>query len=157
MTPPGTPNPIVGTGTFGVDFRTQTVGKVLIGPVSGSATIPTFRRLVPSDLPSETISVAATAVDCSLGNVFLKTLAAGTGLIVLHLNNMDDGQTVRVAVNNNVAGNGRLGWAVSPEALIWRGGGPSPDITPVGNAKDIYVFTKISTAVYGYADQDFKV
>ena len=73
------------------------------------------------------------------------------------MNSLAAGQTVRVGVNNNAAGNNKITWATDSGTLIWRGGGPAPVVTQIGNARDIYTFTKIDVAVYGYADQSFAV
>lgn len=47
-------NPITGSGTLAFDLATQNQNRLLIGPVSGADAQPTFRLLVPGDLPGGT-------------------------------------------------------------------------------------------------------
>ncbi|MBV8061059.1 MAG: hypothetical protein JO253_05995 [Alphaproteobacteria bacterium] len=50
-----TNTPVTGSGTLTVAWNTQSANSVLAGPTSGAAAAPTFRGLVPGDLPSNTI------------------------------------------------------------------------------------------------------
>ncbi|MDP4237542.1 MAG: hypothetical protein Q8919_13950, partial [Bacteroidota bacterium] len=47
-----TGSPVTSVGTLTGSFTTQTANTVFAGPVSGAAAVPTFRSLVPADLPS---------------------------------------------------------------------------------------------------------
>lgn len=49
-------SPITTSGTFAPTLLTQTANTVLAGPATGSAATPTFRAMVPSDLPVATSS-----------------------------------------------------------------------------------------------------
>src|SRR5689334_24809798 len=45
-------SPVTSVGTLTGTFTTQTANTVFAGPTSGAAAVPTFRALVPADLPS---------------------------------------------------------------------------------------------------------
>jgi hypothetical protein len=138
----------------------QTANKVLIGPVSGSAAAPTFRKLVPADLPSanDVIDVAAShIIDCALGNVFWFTMPEGAGTTTLHINNMADGQTIRVAVIQNSGGNRII--AFDGTNVVWPNG-TDPVLTagPTnGGARDLFTFTRVHALTYGTFYQKFLV
>jgi hypothetical protein len=68
-----------------------------------------------------------------------------------------DGQTIRVGIIQNAVGNNRITWAIGggTPTIVWRGTGPAPVVTPNGNARDIFTFTRIGGLTYGYADQNF--
>jgi hypothetical protein len=106
------------------------------------------------------VDILAGAIDCTLGNVFNKTLPTGVGPFGIVINNLADGQTIRVGIINNAAGNNNVAWSVDLGLLKWRGSATAPAVTATANAKDIFTFTKIvnpaSTITYGYADQNFK-
>jgi hypothetical protein len=140
------------------DFDTQTRRTFLAAPV-GAGAKPSFRAISPADLPVESVDIAAAAIDCTLGNVFTKTLPTGAGTFNMAINNLADGQTIRVGIINNAAGNKNVSWSVDLGLFMWRGG-VTPTVTATASAKDIFTFTKIvnpaSTITYGYADQNFK-
>jgi hypothetical protein len=146
MTPPGTPNPLVGSGTFGVAFRDQAAGKVLAGPVSGSDATPSFRVLAPTDIPIATVTIAATAIDWDLGNTFKKTLTANT---TFTFTNANEGQTIRVGVIQDASHT--VAW---PAAVKWPGG-TVPVMTTGAGHVDIYTFNKIGGVLYGTFTQNF--
>jgi hypothetical protein len=140
------PNPIVGSGTFTVTLRDQAAGKVLAGPVSGSDTTPTFRRLVPTDLPSATVTIALVDIDWDLGSMFKKTLATNT---TFTFSNTNEGQTIRVAVIQDASHT--VAW---PAAVKWPLG-TVPVMTTGANNVDIYTFHKIGGVLYGTFSQKF--
>lgn len=51
-----TGNPITSTGTFGVTYKSQPAGTFLIGPQTGPDAAPTWRTMITSDIPDETIT-----------------------------------------------------------------------------------------------------
>jgi hypothetical protein len=51
-----TGSPVTGSGTLTFTENTQAANEVFAGPTSGSATTPSFRSLVPADLPLATAS-----------------------------------------------------------------------------------------------------
>lgn len=55
-------SPITSSGTLGVTFNTQSANLIFGGPSSGTAAVPTFRSLVPADLPLATNSTVGGVV-----------------------------------------------------------------------------------------------
>jgi hypothetical protein len=154
---PGTP--ITNSGTFNLKFKTQTRRTFLGAPVAAGDT-PSFRAIAPADLPVTSVDIAAGAIDCTLGNVFTKTMPTGGGTFNMVINNLADGQTIRVGIINNAGPSFKnVAWSVDLGLLKWRGSATAPTVTATANAKDVFTFTKIvnpaSTITYGYADQNF--
>ena len=48
-------SPVTTAGTIAISLATQSANRVFAGPTSGGAAVPTFRALVPSDLPTVTV------------------------------------------------------------------------------------------------------
>lgn len=141
------------TPVFHIGLDNQGPNKVLAGPVSGTATTPSFRVLTPADLPSATvIAIAALDIDWSLGSVFTKTLPNGAGNSAFTFSNIGNGQTIKVRLLQGT-GSHTASWP----SVVWRGTGPAPVVTPGANARDIFTFTQIAGLTYGYADQNFTV
>lgn len=53
-------SPITSSGTFSPTLKTQSANTFLAGPVSGSATAPTVRAIVPADVPLATSTTTGT-------------------------------------------------------------------------------------------------
>jgi hypothetical protein len=163
MTPPGTPNPMVGSGTFGVAFRDQAAGKVLAGPLSGSDTTPSFRVIAPSDI-NDLVTIAAYDIDLDQGNTFWKVLPDTGAARTFKLKNGTPGQTIRVIVQQGAApGTNTVIWDTfaGPDVIRWPHG-THPGMTTGASATDIYQFTvlKVGAGIhnyYGTFNQEFLV
>lgn len=59
-------SPITTSGTLAVTLATQNANIIFAGPASGSAATPTFRALVALDLPSGTVTAAATLTSTAI-------------------------------------------------------------------------------------------
>ena len=51
-----TSSPITTSGTLGVSFKTQSAGTFLLGPQTGPNAQPTWRTMITSDIPDETVT-----------------------------------------------------------------------------------------------------
>jgi hypothetical protein len=138
------------TTTPALTFNLSNAGpnKVLIGPVSGSPTAPTYRALVPADLPSATVqNISASTIDCTLGNVFNKTLTVASN--TFHLTNGDSGQVIKVRVQQTPAGTATLAWVADSGSIRWPSG-TAPVLTTGGGHIDIFEFVCMGgNAFYG--------
>ena len=139
------------TPLFHIGLDNQTANKVLAGPVSGSATTPTFRVLSPSDLPFATVAIGANNFDWSLGSCFRKTLTAPTHNFTF--SNPSEGQTIRIRLAQDNPGGRHVVWAPTP-AVHWPGG-VAPVMTPGLGRVDIYTFHYIFGVYHGTFEQDF--
>jgi hypothetical protein len=136
------------TPVFHLGLDNQGPGKVLIGPVSGAATTPTFRVLTPADLPSATVqNISASTIDCTLGNVFNKTLTVASN--TFHLTNGDSGQVIKVRVQQTPAGTATLAWVADTGSIRWPSG-TAPVLTTGGGRIDMFEFVCMGgNAFYG--------
>ena len=119
---------------------------VLAGAATGSTFIePVFRALAIKDTVIPTVTIAASAIDWSLGNVFSKGLAAN---ITFTFTNTTDGQTIRVRILQDASHT--VHW---PATVMWPGG-IEPTMTVGGGRFDIFTFINIAGIIYGTAVQD---
>lgn len=145
--------------TIALSLDNQGPHKVLAGPASGTDTgIPSFRVLASADMALPTSLITAGLIDWSLGNVFSKTLPVGaTPPNTFSFSNVDDGQTIKVRLKQNAAGDARVNWAQGTPAIIWVGGTEPELPTGVGNSFGIFVFTAVRqsgvTIIHGYLEQ----
>jgi hypothetical protein len=94
-----------------------------------------FRAIAPADLPVQSVDIAAHDIDCTLGNVFTKTLPSGAGPYTLNINSLADGQTIRVGIINNAGPTfNNVAWTVDAGLLKWRGSATAPAVTATANA-----------------------
>lgn len=149
--PPGTFNvtgsPVTGAGTLGVSFESQAPNTVLAGAATGSTFIePVFRGLEIKDYTKPTVTIAALAVDWSLGTVFNKSLVANS---TFTFTNPSDGQTIKIRLFQNAS------WAVTwPSGIRWPDG-IAPIMTPGAGRFDIYTFMYIGGIYFGTFAQNF--
>jgi hypothetical protein len=97
-------SPVTTSGTLTGSFTTQTANTVFAGPASGAAATPTFRALVPADLPSLntlawliTGNTGTTAYNGTTGN-FLGTTDAQP--LVIATTNTSSSQPIEFYTNN---------------------------------------------------------
>jgi hypothetical protein len=129
--------------------KPQLANAVLAGPVTGSG-IPTFRALVPTDIPTATVTIAASLIDWNLGGTFFKDLGLVGGPVVFTFSNPNEGQTIRVGVLQGSPVR-TVAW---PGAVRWPGG-TVPVMTATSGRTDIYTFHKIGGVLYGTFNQNF--
>ncbi len=107
--------------------------------------IPGLREDLGAKGSGTTQTVAASAIDWSLGATFTKTLGADTAFTFL---NAVDGGTIVVAVTNTT-GNHAVTWP----AVKWPGGAVPRQTR--GEKTDIYTFTRVDGVIYGTASQNY--
>jgi hypothetical protein len=98
-----TGSPVTGSGVLTGSFNTQSVNTVFAGPSSGSATTPTFRSLVLSDLPSIAASNLSNGVTGS-GAVVLAASPTLTGTVALPTTTITSGTVGSPTGGNEGAG-----------------------------------------------------
>lgn len=142
-----TTTPVTGERRITASFDQQNQKKILAAPEDGSLGPPTFRALVPADLPISVHSVAASIIDWTLGSVFSKALAAGTAN--LKLNNGIPGQVIKVYTNNLDTAATVVHWGTNDASgqVRWPGGTEPVHTNGVGRI-DIYEFFCLSAGQY---------
>jgi len=75
--PTVTGSPIIGAGTLIPVLKSQNANRLLAGPSSGGAALPTFRALVTADLPAGTGTVTSVAVSVSGSALLVLTFTGG--------------------------------------------------------------------------------
>ena len=86
--------------------------------------------------PRVAITVASTTtIDCNASNVF--SLAMGTNIAILTLNNANNGQTINLRFYQDATGNRTISW---PSSFKWPGGSV-PLLSTAANAGDLCVAT----------------
>jgi hypothetical protein len=132
-------SPITGSGTIAITKANENANLVYAGPTSGSAAAPTFRAMVPADLPLATTSSFgavkpdATTIDISLGIISVPT--ATTSLLGLV---KPDGTTITIAsgVISSASGNTFYGNA----SAVATGGENEGTLgsTPINNSQSLF-------------------
>lgn len=119
-----------GGGTTVGDIKTDgTVVWTLIGFTPGT---------LVTDADPTTKTVAALAIDWTIGGTYNKTLSAGSNTFTFV--NALDGHTITIAVTGAAS---TLTW---PGGIVWSGGSAP---TQTASGTDVYTFTKIGTSIYG--------
>lgn len=128
----------------------QVKNRFLAGPASGAAAPPTFRELVPPDLPAATVVLAGNAIDWSLGNCFSKSISA---TVSMTFSNPTEGQTIVVLVSNTGAFN--LTFPTGTNGVYWAGA--TEYVAASGAGKhDTLIFRYIGGHYYGNYFLDFQ-
>lgn len=142
-----------GTATAGSAPFKLTSGTLLTAPEAGAVefdgtefyvtnSTPTRKRLSPDAAP---VTIAASAIDWSLGSTFTKTLSAN---MTFTFANAVDGRTIVVAITNTASN-----YTVSWTGVTWSGGTAPTQTT--GAKTDVYTFVKVGSAIYGSVVQNF--
>lgn len=101
-------SPVTSAGTLVGTFITQTAGKVLAGPASGGAAVPTWRALQASDVPDPVPTITGTRVAPSL-----ITAAGGIAFAGAKYNNIwfvaGNGSAVVISASPQVAAGTAVG------------------------------------------------
>lgn len=150
-----TGSPITSTGTLGYTLNTQSANLVFSGPASGSAAVPTFRALIPGDLPRLQKTVSATTytiVDGDLGYTIYFT--SSTGCVVTIDNTITVDSLDAMLVKTNSMTGGDLVISASSTTLRSIGGtltvsevGGSAIIQRVGSTTEWYVFGALGNSL----------
>jgi hypothetical protein len=91
-------------------------------------------------------------IDCSTGYTFACVMT--NNITNINLNNMQDGQTVMIAITQPSSGSTfSVTWNLSLN-IKWRGG-TAPTMTATLGKTDIFYVTKIGANYYGWANQNF--
>jgi hypothetical protein len=144
-----TGSPVTGAGTLTAAWKNQPGNKFLSGPVGTTGT-PSFRFLVATDLALASVTVPASTIDWSLGNLFQKQITSDT---TFSFANVQDGQTIKVIIEQDSVGNHNVNM---PHHIWWRGGAfPIPSF--VAFVADIWEFTCYGTGIFGKADLNYRV
>jgi hypothetical protein len=144
-----TGSPVTTTGTLTAAWKNQPGNKFFAGNGVGAGTTPTFRLLGAEDMAIASVTVAATTVDWSLGNLFYKQVTADT---TFSFTNPQDGQTIQVIIAQDGVGNHNVNM---PHHIWWRGAAfPIPSFVP--NVADIWTFTCYGTGIFGKADLNYR-
>lgn len=148
-------SPITTSGTFAVTLATQTANTAFLGPSSGSAAAPTFRRIVPADLPTTSLEIdshfgtiateadgATITFDCAAAD-FHQPAALG-GNRTLAVVNDQVGQQFTIALTQDGTGSRTVTWW---SGIRWPGG-TTPTLTTTASKIDVFTFKKIGSGSY---------
>jgi hypothetical protein len=69
-------SPVTVAGTFGVTLANQVANSIWVGPASGPSAAPTFRALVPDDIPIQDASKISGGT-LNVARIFLPSIGAG--------------------------------------------------------------------------------
>jgi hypothetical protein len=128
---------------------TRSANTVFSGPASGAAAAPTFRTLKPADVSLGTVTIAASTIDWSLGQVFFKQLAANTSFT---LTSGTSGEVITVAIKQAASGGP---YTATFPGVIWKGG-VAPTQTTTPSKTDIYTFILVTgVGICGSASQNY--
>lgn len=134
-----TTTPGAGERLITLSFDAQGSNKVLAAPSDGTSGQPGFRTLVPADMTVANRDISVYTIDCSLSNVFSKTLpdnAAHTFVLI----NGASGQVIKVWLKRfGTGGTGVINWSATGGDIRWPGG-TVPVMTTGADKIDIFEF-----------------
>jgi hypothetical protein len=100
-------SPITAAGTLAIALATQVAGAAFIGPATGSAAAPTFRALVPTDIPSLPASqIGSGVLPIAQGGTNSGTALSGSSIMVSDGTHVVQGAlgTTTTVLHGNAAG-----------------------------------------------------
>lgn len=137
-----------------LSLSTQSANQVFAGPTTGAAATPTFRAIVPADLPTTGLTItqhtgtiatdtdgATVTFDCSASDWHQVQIA---GNRTFALANPAVGQQFTIIVQQDATGSRTVTWF---SGILWAGGS-APTLTTTASKRDVLTFKCIGSGVY---------
>lgn len=157
-----TGSPVTSSGTLGYTLNTQAANLIFGGPASGANAVPTFRSLVPLDLPrlQKTVSAATyTLLDGDLDYEIYFTSASGCAVTIPNTITVDNlnASLVRSAAMTGgdltIVASGTTLRSINAELTIAEVNG-SVTVSRVGSTTEWYIFGALGEGLSNIAAED---